>query len=166
MEQQMYKVQIDGEERSFPAGTTYLQIAGEYQERYPHDIVLVYVNGKLQELGKKLIIQVAPSVRITLAEALGEKPGVVSTGRLVSALKRLGFYKVFDSDFSADLTIMEEGTELLHRLKNGGTLPMITSCCPAWVKYCETYAPNLTDHLSTAKSPQQMFGAMIKTWFA
>ena len=121
---------------------------------------------KQKELGKKLIIQVAPSVRITLAEALGEKPGVVSTGRLVSALKRLGFYKVFDSDFSADLTIMEEGTELLHRLKNGGTLPMITSCCPAWVKYCETYAPNLTDHLSTAKSPQQMFGAMIKTWFA
>lgn len=121
---------------------------------------------KQKEMGKKLIIQVAPSVRITLAEALGEKPGVVSTGRLVSALKRLGFYKVFDSDFTADLTIMEEGTELLHRLKNGGLLPMITSCCPAWVKYCETYAPQYTKHLSTAKSPQQMFGAMIKTWFA
>ena len=119
-----------------------------------------------KELGKKLIIQVAPSVRITLAEALGEQPGVVSTGRLVSALKRLGFYKVFDSDFSADLTIMEEGTELLNRLQNGGTLPMITSCCPAWVKYCETYAPEYTKHLSTAKSPQQMFGALIKTWFA
>ena len=119
-----------------------------------------------KELGKKLIIQVAPSVRITLAEALGEQPGVVSTGRLVSALKRLGFYKVFDSDFSADLTILEEGTELLNRLQNGGTLPMITSCCPAWVKYCETYAPEYTKHLSTAKSPQQMFGALIKTWFA
>ena len=92
----------------------------------------------------------APSVRITLAEALGEQPGVVSTGRLVSALKRLGFYKVFDSDFSADLTILEEGTELLNRLQNGGTLPMITSCCPAWVKYCETYAPEYTKHLSTA----------------
>ena len=119
-----------------------------------------------KELGKKLIIQVAPSVRITLAEALGEQPGVVSTGRLVSALKRLGFYKVFDSDFSADLTIMEEGTELLNRLQNGGTLPMITSCCPAWVKYCETYAPEYTKHLSTAKSPQQMFGAVMKTYFA
>ena len=119
-----------------------------------------------KELGKKLIIQVAPSVRITLAEALGEQPGVVSTGRLVSALKRLGFYKVFDSDFSADLTILEEGTELLNRLQNGGTLPMITSCCPAWVKYCETYAPEYTKHLSTAKSPQQMFGAVIKTYFA
>ncbi len=119
-----------------------------------------------KELGKKLIIQVAPSVRITLAEALGEQPGVVSTGRLVSALKRLGFYKVFDSDFSADLTIMEEGTELLNRLQNGGTLPMITSCCPAWVKYCETYAPEYTKHLSTAKSPQQMFGAIAKTYYA
>lgn len=119
-----------------------------------------------KELGKKLIIQVAPSVRITLAEALGEQPGVVSTGRLVSALKRLGFYKVFDSDFSADLTIMEEGTELLNRLQNGGTLPMITSCCPAWVKYCETYAPEYTKHLSTAKSPQQMFGAVAKSWLA
>ncbi|MCC8152535.1 MAG: [FeFe] hydrogenase, group A [Lachnospiraceae bacterium] len=116
-------------------------------------------------LGKKLVIQVAPSVRINLAEAMGEEPGVVSTGRLVSALKRLGFDYVFDSDFSADLTIMEEGTELLHRIQNGGTLPMFTSCCPAWVKYCETYLPNYTDHLSTAKSPQQMFGALIKTWF-
>lgn len=121
---------------------------------------------KQKEMGKKLVIQVAPSVRITLAEALGERPGVVSTGRLVSALKRLGFYKVFDADFAADLTIMEEGTELIHRLRNGSTLPMITSCCPAWVKYCETNAPQYTDHLSTAKSPQQMFGAMIKTWFA
>lgn len=118
------------------------------------------------EAGKKLVIQVAPSVRITLAEALGEAPGVISTGRLVTALKRLGFYRVFDSDFTADLTIMEEGTELLTRLQTGGTLPMITSCCPAWVKYCETFAPQLTKHLSTAKSPQQMFGPLIKTWFA
>ena len=118
------------------------------------------------DMGKKLIVQVAPSVRVTLAEALGEAPGAVSTGRLVTALKRLGFHKVFDSDFSADLTIMEEGTELLHRLKEGGTMPMITSCCPAWVKYCETYAPEYTKHLSTAKSPQQMFGALIKTWYA
>ncbi len=121
---------------------------------------------KMKMQGKKLVVQVAPSVRINLAEAMGEDPGVVSTGRLVTALKRLGFDNVFDSDFSADLTIMEEGTELLQRVQNGGTLPMFTSCCPAWVKYCETYMPEFTDHLSTAKSPQQMFGPVIKTWFA
>lgn len=115
--------------------------------------------------GKKVVIQMAPSVRITLAECLGEEPGTVSTGRIVNALKKLGFYKVFDSDFSADLTIMEEGYELLERLQNGGTLPLITSCCPAWVKYCETYCPEQLDHVSTAKSPQQMFGSVIKTYF-
>ena len=119
-----------------------------------------------KELGKKLIIQVAPSVRITLAEALGEQPGVVSTGRLVSALKRLGFYKVFDSDFSADLTIMEEGTELLNRLQNGGTLPMITSCSPGWIRYCEQHYPEMVPNLSSCKSPQQMFGAVAKSYFA
>lgn len=118
------------------------------------------------EAGKKLVLQMAPSVRITLAEMMGEEPGTVSTGRIVNACKKLGFYKVFDSDFTADLTIMEEGNELLQRLNNGGTLPMLTSCCPAWVKYCETYAPELLGHLSTAKSPQQMFGAVIKTYFA
>ncbi len=125
-------------------------------------------NEILDELegGKTFVIQVAPSVRINLAEAMGEEPGVVSTGRLVTALKRLGFDYVFDSDFTADVTIMEEGTELLHRIQNGGTLPMFTSCCPAWVKYCETYMPEYTDHLSTTKSPQQIFGPLIKTWFA
>ncbi|MEA4813282.1 MAG: NADH-dependent [FeFe] hydrogenase, group A6 [Oscillospiraceae bacterium] len=116
--------------------------------------------------GKTMCVQVAPSVRTTIAEALGEEPGTVSTGRLVTALKRLGFNYVFDSDFSADLTIMEEGSELLDRLKNGGVLPMMTSCCPAWVKYCETFYPDYTAHLSSAKSPQQMFGAVIKTFFA
>jgi iron-only hydrogenase group A len=119
-----------------------------------------------QEAGKTMVVQVAPSVRTTIAEALGEEPGLVSTGRLVTALKRLGFHYVFDTDFSADLTIMEEGTELLHRLKNGGVLPMMTSCCPAWVKFCETFYPQYTKHLSSAKSPQQMFGAVIKTFFA
>lgn len=118
------------------------------------------------DAGKKLVIQVAPSVRINLAEALGENPGVVSTGRLVTALKRLGFHKVFDTNFTADLTIMEEGTELLGRIKNGGPFPMFTSCCPAWVKYCETFTPEYTNNLSTCKSPQQMFGALIKTWYA
>ena len=119
-----------------------------------------------QSIGKIMVAQVAPSVRVTLAEGLGEDPGTVSTGRLVTALKMLGFDKVFDSDFTADLTIMEEGSELIHRIKNGGVLPMITSCCPAWVKHIETMAPELTGHLSTAKSPQQMFGALIKTYFA
>lgn len=116
--------------------------------------------------GKDLVVQVAPSVRINLAECLGEDPGTVSTGRLVTALKRIGFSRVLDSDFSADLTIMEEGTELLGRIKNNGTLPMITSCCPGWIKFCETYFPNETGHLSTCKSPQQMFGPLIKTWCA
>jgi len=115
---------------------------------------------------KVMVCQVAPSVRVTLAEGLGEKPGTISTGRLVTALKMIGFDKVFDSDFSADLTIMEEGTELIRRIQNGGVLPMMTSCCPGWVKYLETVAPEITSHLSTAKSPQQMFGAMIKTYFA
>ncbi len=118
------------------------------------------------EAGKTMVIQMAPSVRINLAEALGHKPGTVSTGKIVHALKKIGFYKVFDSDFSADLTIMEEGSEFLKRLKEGGALPMFTSCCPAWVKYCETYGPDLLPHLSTAKSPQQMFGSVIKTYFA
>ncbi|MCR5387824.1 MAG: [FeFe] hydrogenase, group A [Lachnospiraceae bacterium] len=118
------------------------------------------------EQGKDLVVQIAPSVRINVAECLGEAPGTVSTGRIVTALKRLGFKKVLDSNFSADLTIMEEGTELLNRIKNGGTMPMITSCCPAWIKFCETYFPDQLDHLSTCKSPQQMFGALIKTWCA
>jgi len=116
--------------------------------------------------GKTMVIQMAPSVRITLAESLGAKPGSVTTGKIIHALKKIGFDKVFDSDFSADLTIMEEGSEFLKRLKEGGTLPLITSCCPAWVKYCETYAPDFTNHLSTAKSPQQMFGSVIKHIFA
>ncbi len=116
--------------------------------------------------GKDVVAQIAPSVRINLAECLGAEPGTVSTGRLVTAMHRLGFHKVLDADFAADLTIMEEGTELLNRLKTGGVLPMITSCCPAWVKFCETFYPDQTDHLSTCKSPQQMFGPVIKTWCA
>ena len=114
----------------------------------------------------KVIAQVAPSVRITIAEALGEAPGTISTGRLVTALKSLGIDIVFDTDVSADLTIMEEGTELISRLQNGGTLPMITSCCPGWVKFCETFYPELLPNLSSCKSPQGMFGALIKTFYA
>lgn len=116
--------------------------------------------------GKKIVGQVAPAVRITLAEALGEKPGTISTGRMVTAMKKLGFDMVFDTNFSADLTIMEEGYELLDRIQNGGTLPMITSCSPGWVKFCETFFPKQIPHLSTCKSPQQMFGAVLKTYYA
>ncbi len=116
--------------------------------------------------GKYMTVQIAPSVRITLAESLDYPAGTVTTGKIVHALRKIGFHKVFDSDFSADLTIMEEGTEFLHRVQEGKNLPLITSCCPAWVKYCETYGYEHLSHLSTAKSPQQMFGAVIKTYFA
>ena len=115
---------------------------------------------------KTVVAQVAPAVRITIAEALGEKPGTVSTGRLVTALKKIGVDTVFDTDFTADLTIMEEGTELLGRVQNGGVLPMITSCSPGWIKFCETYYPELLPNLSSCKSPQGMFGALIKTFYA
>jgi len=118
------------------------------------------------DMKKTKVAQIAPSVRITLAEALGEEPGTISTGRLVTALKRLGFDYVFDTDFTADLTIMEEGTELLNRLKNNGVLPMITSCSPGWIKFCEIYYPELLPNLSSCKSPQEMFGALIKAFFA
>ncbi|MCL2677823.1 MAG: [FeFe] hydrogenase, group A, partial [Clostridiales bacterium] len=116
--------------------------------------------------GKMIIGQVAPAVRITLAEALGEEPGVVSTGRLVTAMKMLGFDQVFDTDFTADLCIHEEGFELLGRVKNGGTLPMITSCSPGWIRFCETFYPDMLDNLSSCRSPQAMFGALIKTFYA
>ncbi|MEA5016074.1 MAG: NADH-dependent [FeFe] hydrogenase, group A6 [Candidatus Limiplasma sp.] len=115
---------------------------------------------------KLVVAQVAPAVRVTLAEALGEPPGSISTGRLVTAMKRVGFHQVFDTDFTADLTIMEEGTELLDRLQNGGVLPMITSCSPGWIKFCETFYPELLANLSTCKSPQAMFGALLKTYYA
>jgi len=115
---------------------------------------------------KKVVAQVAPAVRITLAEALGEEVGTVSTGRLVTAMKILGFDEVMDTDFTADLTILEEGNELLHRLQNGGVLPMITSCSPGWVKFCETFFPDMLPNLSSCKSPQGMFGALIKTYYA
>ncbi len=115
---------------------------------------------------KLVVAQVAPAVRITLAEALGEPPGSISTGRLVTAMKQVGFHQVFDTDFTADLTIMEEGTELLGRLQNGGVLPMITSCSPGWIKFCETFYPEFLPNLSTCKSPQAMFGALLKTYYA
>lgn len=114
---------------------------------------------------KYVIVQTAPSVRVALGEALGLPAGEVVTGKMVAALRRLGFDKVFDTDFSADLTIMEEGHEFLHRLTNGGVLPMVTSCSPGWINFIEIKYPDLLPHLSTAKSPQGMFGALAKTYW-
>lgn len=120
----------------------------------------------LENPQKHVVVQVAPAVRVSIAEEMGQAPGTIATGKLVTALRRLGFNKVFDTDFTADLTILEEGNELLHRLKTGGTLPMITSCSPGWVKFIEHNYPEQLDHVSTCKSPQQMFGALAKTYYA
>ena len=115
---------------------------------------------------KTVVVQTAPSIRATLGECFGMPIGTNVEGKMVAALRRLGFDKVFDTDFAADLTIVEEANELVERVKNGGTLPMITSCSPGWVKFCEYYYPDMLDHLSTCKSPQQMGGAVIKTYWA
>ena len=115
---------------------------------------------------KHVAICCAPSVRTAIGECFGYEPGTDTEGQMVAALKKLGFDGVYDMNFTADLTIMEEATEFLGRVKNGGVLPMITSCSPGWVKYCEHYFPEMTENLSTCKSPQQMFGAMYKTYFA
>lgn len=115
---------------------------------------------------KTVLVQTAPAVRAGLGECFGLPIGTNVEGKMVAALRRLGFDKVFDTDFAADLTIMEEATEFLDRVKNGGKLPLITSCSPGWVKYCEHYFPDMTENLSSCKSPQQMFGAVAKTYYA
>ncbi len=115
---------------------------------------------------KTVVVQTAPSIRATLGECFGMPIGTNVEGKMVAALRRMGFDKVFDTDFSADLTIVEEANELVERIKNGGTLPMITSCSPGWVKFCEYYYPDMLGHLSSCKSPQQMAGAVIKTYWA
>ncbi len=115
---------------------------------------------------KHVIVQIAPAVRVALGDEFGMEPGELVTGKMVTAVRMLGFDKVFDTNFAADLTIMEEGTELLDRIKNGGKLPMITSCSPGWVNYVEKHHPEMIDNLSTAKSPQGMFGAVAKTYYA
>ena len=119
-----------------------------------------------KKAGKYLVVQTAPAVRAALGEEFGMKIGTPVTGKMVAALKRLGFDKVYDTNFAADLTIMEEATELLSRIKNNGVLPMITSCSPGWVNYAEYYYGDQLDHLSTCKSPHQMQGAIIKSYFA
>ena len=115
---------------------------------------------------KHVIVQTAPSVRAALGEEFGLPIGTNVEGKMVAALRRIGFAKVFDTDFAADLTIMEEANEFLERVKNGGKLPMITSCSPGWVKFCEHYFPDMIENLSSCKSPQQMFGAIAKTYYA
>ena len=120
----------------------------------------------LSDTSKTVIVQTAPAVRAALGEAFGYPMGTDVEGKMVAALRRIGFAKVFDTNFAADLTIMEEANELVERIQNGGVLPMITSCSPGWVKYCEHYFPDLIPNLSSCKSPQQMFGAVAKTWYA
>lgn len=125
---------------------------------------------KVKELiadpSKFVVVQSAPSVRVGLGEAFKYPVGSATKGKMAAALRALGFDRVFDTVFSADLTIMEEATELVSRMKNGGTMPMFTSCCPGWVNYAEGNCGDLLDHVSSCKSPQQMFGAMVKTYFA
>ncbi len=120
----------------------------------------------LADPDKHVVVQTAPAVRASLGEEFGMPVGTCVTGKLAASLRRLGFDRVFDTDWAADLTIMEEGTELIDRLKNGGVLPMITSCSPGWIKYCETFYPEFIPNLSTCKSPHEMGGAMIKTYYA
>jgi len=115
---------------------------------------------------KIVIVQTAPAVRAALGEEFGLPIGTAVTGKMAAALRRLGFDKVFDTDTGADLTIMEEGTELLNRIQNGGTLPLITSCSPGWIKFCEHNFPEFIDNLSSCKSPHQMFGAVLKSYYA
>lgn len=115
---------------------------------------------------KVVLVQTAPAIRVGIGEAMGMPYGSLVTGKMVAGLRRLGFSKVFDTDFAADLTIIEEGNELINRIVNKGTLPMITSCSPGWIKFIEHFFPKSLAHLSTCKSPQQMFGAIAKTYYA
>ncbi|MBN1300307.1 MAG: iron hydrogenase small subunit [Melioribacteraceae bacterium] len=124
------------------------------------------VTNALNNSKKLCIVQVAPAVRASIGEEFNMPIGLNVTGKLVTALRRLGFHKVFDTNFGADLTIMEEGSELIDRLSNNGVLPMFTSCCPGWIKYIEQNRPNLLNHVSSCKSPHEMEGALLKTYYA
>ncbi|MCH4890894.1 NADH:ubiquinone oxidoreductase [Acidaminobacter sp. JC074] len=120
----------------------------------------------LADEDKHVVVQVAPAIRVAIGEEFGMEPGAITTGQLAAALRKLGFDGIFDTDFAADLTIMEEASELVHRIQHGGTLPMLTSCCPAWVKFFEHQFPDMLDIPSSCKSPQIMFGAIAKTYYA
>ncbi|MFC1752380.1 NADH-dependent [FeFe] hydrogenase, group A6 [Thermoproteota archaeon] len=127
---------------------------------------LIEVEKALRNKKKKVIVQTAPSIRAALGEEFGMEPGTLVTGKMVAALRRCGFHKVFDTDLAADLTIMEEGSELLERMKNGGPFPMITTCCPAWIKFMEHFYHDLLPNMSSCKSPHEMLGILIKTYYA
>ena len=135
---------------------------GALHEVYHYDRVW----DMIKEEDKFVVVQTAPAVRVALAELFDQEPGTIITGQMVSALKRLGFDRVFDTNFAADLTIMEEGTELISRINDGGPFPMFTSCSPGWIKYIEHFYPEYLDNLSSCKSPQQMFGAVAKSYYA
>ncbi len=121
----------------------------------------------IRDESKHKVVQIAPAVRVALGEAFGMEPGSIVTGKIYAALRRLGFDTIFDTNFAADLTIMEEGSEFVERFVNGkGALPLITTCCPSWVDYMEKYYSDMIPHFSTAKSPQMMMGALVKTYFA
>ncbi len=135
---------------------------GALHEKESSDVVY----DALRDPQKHVVIQAAPAVRATIGELFGMPIGTSCTGKLAAAMRRLGFDKVFDTDFGADLTIMEEGTELIDRIKNGGVLPMITSCSPGWIKYCESFYPEFIPNLSSCKSPHEMEGAVIKSYYA
>jgi len=120
----------------------------------------------LNDPGKHVIVQVAPAIRVAIGEMFGMEPGTVATGKLAAALRRMGFDAVYDTDFAADLTIMEEASEFVHRIKHGGKLPILTSCCPAWVQFIEHQFPDMLDIPSSCKSPHIMFGAITKTYYA
>jgi len=128
------------------------------------DTALVYE--ALADPSLAVVAQVAPAVRLSLAQEFGMKSGDNIAGKLVAGLKLLGFNKVFDTNFTADLTIMEEAAEFVTRLKNGGPFPLVTSCCPAWIKYAEQYYPDKVNHLSSCKSPQMMMGAILHSNYA
>src|SRR5690554_303620 len=135
---------------------------GALHEVYHYDSVWKAID----DPEKHVIVQTAPAVRVALSEPFGEKPGTIATGQMVAALKRLGFDRVFDTNFTADLTIMEEGTELINRINEGGKLPLFTSCSPGWIKFIEHFYPEFLDNVSSCKSPQQMFGAVAKSYYA
>ncbi|HOK54009.1 MAG TPA: [Fe-Fe] hydrogenase large subunit C-terminal domain-containing protein, partial [Armatimonadota bacterium] len=120
----------------------------------------------IHDPNKHVVVQTAPAVRAAIGEEFGMPAGSRVTGKMVTGLRMLGFDKVFDTDFTADLTIMEEGYELIHRVKEGGVLPQLTSCSPGWIKFIEHFYPELLPHVSSCKSPQQMFGALAKTYYA
>jgi len=132
---------------------------------YEHDHTRLVWDALCDE-DKYCVVQIAPAVRVAIGEAFGKKPGEVMTGATYAGLRRLGFNAIFDTNFSADLTIMEEGSEFINRFTKGGTLPLITSCCPAWTDWMEKYASDFVDNFSSAKSPQQMLGVMAKTYYA